>query len=114
MANKKVSDMRILLACDVDTDGKGNPLCLATTALPGNAPVEWFNSCFRLIHHKALRLDWIEAFLLLSNIRSHFWRIEQTLFALCSSRYGVELLPERYDLHLEEGIAGQFGITWGW
>ena len=35
-----------------------------------------------------------------------FGRIEQTLFALCSSRYGVELLPEAYDVHLDEGIRG--------
>jgi hypothetical protein len=42
----------------------------------------------------------------LPDIRSHFWRIEQTLFALCSSRYGVELLPEPYDVHLGEGIKG--------
>src|SRR5207244_6195553 len=38
------------------------------------------------------------------NLEGHFWRIEQTLYALCSSRFGVELLPERYDIRLSEGI----------
>ena len=40
-------------------------------------------------------------------LAGHFWRIEQTLFALCSSRYGVELLPEEYTLRLEPGLGGR-------
>ena len=72
----------------------------------GFEPVPQFNSGLGLIHRDSLRLDWIEVFLELPDIRSHFWRIEQTLFALCSSRYGVELLPESYDVHLGKGIRG--------
>ena len=34
----------------------------------------------------------------------HFWRIEQTLFALCSSRFGVELLPDEYAVSLKPGL----------
>jgi hypothetical protein len=34
----------------------------------------------------------------------HFWRIEQTIYALCSSQHGVELLPHEYTLRLESGI----------
>jgi hypothetical protein len=63
------------------------------------------NSGLGLIHRNSLRWDWIEEFLALPNIQDgHFWRIEQTLFALCSSRYGVELLPDEYTLYLEPGI----------
>lgn len=68
--------------------------------------VPQFNAGLGLIHRDSIRLDWIEAFLELPDIRSHSWRIEQTLYALCSSRYGVELLPESYDVHLGEGIQG--------
>ena len=48
----------------------------------------------------------MKPFLELPDIQSHLWRIEQTFFALCSSKYGVELLPEPYDVHLDEGIRG--------
>jgi len=52
-----------------------------------------------------MRLDWIEEFLGLPGIQDgHFWRIEQTIYALCSSRHGVELLPDEYTVYLEQGI----------
>lgn len=59
-----------------------------------------FNSGLGLIHRDSMRLDWIEEFLSLPGILGHFWRIEQTLFALCSFRYGAELLPEEYRVQL--------------
>lgn len=63
------------------------------------------NSGLALVHQDSIRSDWIEEFLSVpSVVAGHFWRIEQTLFALCSSKYGVELLPEEYTLHLEPGI----------
>lgn len=62
-----------------------------------------FNSGLGLIHRDSLRLDWFEEFLGLPGVLDHFWRIEQTLFALCSSRFGVELLPSVYDVHLGAG-----------
>ena len=65
-----------------------------------------FNSGLGLIHRDSLRVDWIEEFLGLPGILGHFWRIEQTLFALCSARFGVELLPAEYRISLEPGIAG--------
>ena len=53
----------------------------------------------------SIRLEWIEEFLALPGLTDgHFWRIEQTLYALCSSRYGAELLPQEYDVSLEAGI----------
>jgi len=65
-----------------------------------------FNSGLGLIHKDSLRLDWIEEFLSLPGIHGHFWRIEQTLFALCSSKFGVELLPEEYRVRLEGSLDG--------
>jgi hypothetical protein len=64
------------------------------------------NSGLGLIHKRSLSLDWIEEFLGLPDIIGYFWRIEQTIYALCSSRFGVELLPPEYDVHLEGGING--------
>jgi len=68
--------------------------------------LERFNSGLGLIHKASMNLDWIESFLALPNIVGHFWRIEQTLYALFSSKYGAELLPEPYDVHLDGDING--------
>jgi hypothetical protein len=63
------------------------------------------NTGFGLIHRNSMRWDWTEEFLALPGVLDgHFWRIEQTLIALCSSRYGVELLPDEYTLRLDRGI----------
>jgi hypothetical protein len=63
------------------------------------------NSGLGLIHRDSIRLDWIEEFLALPGILDgHFWRIEQTIYALCSSRFGVELLPAEYMVSLEKGL----------
>ncbi|AFY47771.1 hypothetical protein Nos7524_1912 [Nostoc sp. PCC 7524] len=67
---------------------------------------ERVNSGLGLIHKRSLSFDWIEEFLALPSIIGHFWRIEQTIYALCSSRFGVELLPPAYDVHLEGSING--------
>jgi alpha-N-acetylglucosamine transferase len=68
--------------------------------------IDCFNSGLGLIHKASLNFDWIEEFLGLPDVIGHFWRIEQTLYALCSSRFGVELLPPDYTVHLEGGIGG--------
>jgi hypothetical protein len=65
-----------------------------------------FNSGLGIIHKDSMNLEWIEEFLNLPDIVGHFWRIEQTMFALCSSRFGVELLPSAYDVHLEGDLNG--------
>ncbi len=59
-----------------------------------------FNSGLGLIHRDSLRLDWMEEYLGVPDIKRKYWLIEQTLFALCSSRFGVELLPPQYDVFL--------------
>ncbi len=65
-----------------------------------------FNSGLGLIHRDSLRLEWIEEFLSLPGVLGHFWRIEQTLFALCSFRRGAELLPEEYRVRFDGKITG--------
>lgn len=66
------------------------------------------NSGLGLVHRGSVQLDFLEEFLALPRIlEGHFWRIEQTLFALCSSRFGVELLPKEYQVSLERGIEGR-------
>lgn len=57
------------------------------------------NSGLGLIHRSSIRYDWMEEFLTLPDILSHPHRIEQTLFALCSARFGFEMLPPEYDVH---------------
>jgi hypothetical protein len=73
----------------------------------GFSLIERFNSGLGLIHQNSLNVDWIEEFLGLKGILSHFWRIEQTLIALCSCRYGAELLPPEYDVYLTNGIGNR-------
>jgi len=66
------------------------------------------NSGLGLVQRDSIRWEWTEEFLAMPDILDgHFWRIEQTLFALCSSRYGVEMLPDEYTLRLEPGIGAR-------
>jgi hypothetical protein len=63
------------------------------------------NTGFGIVHRDSIKFDWIEEFLALPGLTAgHFWRIEQTLYALCSSRYGAELLPPEYTVSLEAGV----------
>ena len=69
--------------------------------------IEHFNSGLGVIHRGSLCLDWIEEFLGIPGIIGHFWRIEQTLFALCSSQLGEQQLPPEYNVNLARGVAGR-------
>lgn len=74
----------------------------------GHELVSCINSGLGLVHRGSMRWDWIEKFLALPGIvDGHFWRIEQTLYALCSSRFGVDLLPDEYTLYLAPGIGAR-------
>ena len=54
------------------------------------------NSGLALIQRPSMRWDWIEEFLQLPGIlEGHFWRIEQTVYALCNSRFGVRVSRTR-------------------
>ena len=68
----------------------------------GHKVVEEVNSGFGVVHRDSMRLDWMEEFLQIPGMsEGHFWRIEQTLFALCGARYGMELLPDEYRVFLK-------------
>ncbi|KQI67165.1 hypothetical protein AN189_16965 [Loktanella sp. 3ANDIMAR09] len=67
--------------------------------------VPQINSGFGLVHRDSLNLDWMEEFLGIPGMmEGHFWRIEQTLFALSGSRFGAELLPEDYRVFLQGDV----------
>lgn len=66
--------------------------------------VKRFNSGLCVLDRKSLDLATIERFLPHDSLNGHFWRIEQTLFALCSSQYGAQSLPEGYDVTLTPGV----------
>lgn len=65
------------------------------------------NSGLGVVHRASIRYDWLEEFLGIPGILDgHFWRIEQQLFALASSRFGVELLPPEYTVDISKAPVG--------
>jgi hypothetical protein len=66
------------------------------------------NSGLGVVHRDSMPLDWIEEFLNIYGLADgHFWRIEQTLFALCATRYGGALLPPEYRVYIGKGTGGR-------
>ena len=63
-----------------------------------------FNSGLCVFQTDSLNLEQIEHYLASELLDGYFWRIEQTLFCLCSSRYGCEPLPDNYDVVLDWGL----------
>jgi hypothetical protein len=61
------------------------------------------NSGLGLIHRESIQLDVIEEFLGLPGILAHSHRVEQTLIALYSARFGFEFLPQEYDVRTTDG-----------
>jgi hypothetical protein len=72
----------------------------------GHELLPFINSGLGLVHKGSVRAEWCEEFLSLPGIVGGpcWWNEEQTLIALCSSRFGVDLLPEEYALHGGPGI----------
>jgi len=85
--------------------GNGYSIDVTQASFDFHVPLR-INSGLGLIHRESIRYDWIEDFLAIPGILSHHHRIEQTLFALCSSRFGVDMLPAEYDVHLGPTKAG--------
>ena len=74
----------------------------------GFAILPRINSGLGIVRRGSMPLDWIEEFLGIPGLaEGHFWRIEQTLFALCATRFGGALLPADYRVRL--GRAGGGG-----
>jgi hypothetical protein len=65
------------------------------------------NSGLCLIARAAIDVAFCERALAETNMETgHVWRIEQTLFALCASRFGVGgLLPDAYEVSLNRAAA---------
>jgi hypothetical protein len=61
----------------------------------------YINSGLGLIHKASYDLNDFERWLQLPGILSHSHRIEQTLVALASCKFGHEFLPQEYDVRLE-------------
>jgi hypothetical protein len=75
----------------------------------GHELVPLINVGLGLVHKGSMRPDWCEEFLGLPGLcGSPFWWVEeQTVVALCSSRFGVDFLPEEYTVRLDPGLAGR-------
>lgn len=71
----------------------------------GVRPPAGINSGLALIRRESLDLKQIEGFLAHPPMYENNWVTEQTLHALCSTLYGVELLPDTYR------VGGPLGIT---
>ena len=94
-----------LNAFNADCDSAYTVAAEAVQARFGHELLARVNSGFGIVHRDSMKLEWIEEYLAVPGLADgHFWRIEQTLYALCSSRYGAELLPQEYEVSLEAGI----------
>lgn len=66
------------------------------------------NAGFSVILPDSIRRDCIEEFLGIPGMdEGDPWLIEQTLYALCSTRFGVRLLPDEYRLSHTRGLGGR-------
>jgi hypothetical protein len=67
----------------------------------------FINSGLGLMHKESYDLNCFEEWLSIPGILSHSHRIEQTLVALASSRFGHQFLPEEYDVQTNGVQQGQ-------
>lgn len=66
----------------------------------------FINSGLGLIHKTSMPFPWVEDFLSLPDIMSHSHRIEQTIIALCSCKFGFMMLAEEYNVYLGKLLPG--------
>jgi hypothetical protein len=94
-----------LNAFNADCDSAYTVDTEAVRSLLGHELLARVNTGLGVVHRDSIKWEWIEEFLALPGLADgHFWRIEQTLYALCSSRYGAELLPQEYTVSLQAGV----------
>jgi len=62
------------------------------------------NSGLGLIQKTSVDLQAIEDLLAIPGVIGHHHRIEQTLIALYSCRFGFEFLPSEYDVRVDNGV----------
>lgn len=71
----------------------------------GIRPPERINSGLSLIYRDSINFDRIEQWLANPRLRADRWVTEQTLHALSSTLYGVELLPDTYCVSTQPGLS---------
>jgi hypothetical protein len=63
------------------------------------------NSGLGVVRRGSMPLEWVEEFLKIPGLAEwHFWRIEQTIYALCATRFGGALLPPEYRVYRGRGL----------
>ena len=65
---------------------------------------ERVNSGLGLIHRDSMPFARIEDLLTVPGVIGHYWRIEQTIYALCGMLHGYEALPPDYDVYRGAGL----------
>ena len=70
----------------------------------GVRPHPLINSGLSVIRRSSIDFELIEKWLENSKLRANLWVTEQTLHALCSTIYGVELLPAGYIVSTKPGL----------
>lgn len=70
----------------------------------GLRPPSHINSGLARIDRRSIDFDAVENWLAEPKLFEDDWVTEQTLHALCSARYGVELLPPTYAVSTERGM----------
>ncbi len=71
----------------------------------GIRPPDKINSGLALIRRESIDFDKIDRWLENPKMFENKWVTEQTLHALCSTIYGVELLPKTYLVDVEPGLS---------
>lgn len=65
---------------------------------------ERLNSGLGVVHRESLDLPLLEEALACVPEDAHFWRIEQTMYAVLCAKHGYEPLPKKYDVYTEPGL----------
>ena len=87
---------------DIETSYSIPPAALQAHGYPLADEV---NSGFGLAYRESFSLDYLEEVLAIPEVtEGHQWRFEQTLQAIQSSKFGVELLPEEYRVFLNGSV----------
>ena len=72
----------------------------------GIRPLALVNSGLSVIRRESINFESIEEWLRHPKLFEDRWVTEQTLHALCSTRYGIELLPDQYCVSTKPGLTG--------
>jgi hypothetical protein len=74
----------------------------------GIRPISLINSGLSLVKRDSINFEQINEWLKHPKLFANKWVTEQTLHALCSTIYGVELLPDKYCVSTNPELKGDF------